>query len=141
LPVPQIELHLGRLEPIAALATLAIALVTVFLALRHAPARNLRTPALISSVLVLPFMTLEFVNRRAFDEGLPVPLFAIMWLLPLSFILILMPIVRNLRAQERSTANPLSSLLGVVCLILLAWLWVGIIHDQMPCFLGVPNCD
>ena len=86
-------------------------------------------------------MTLEFVNRRAFDEGLPVPLFAIMWLLPLSFILILMPIVRNLRAQERSTANPLSSLLGVVCLILLAWLWVGIIHDQMPCFLGVPNCD
>jgi hypothetical protein len=26
-------------------------------------------------------------------------------------------------------------------LILLAWLWVGLIHDQMPCFLGVPNCN
>ena len=134
-------LPIGRLEPIAALATLAIALVTVFLALDHAPARNLRTPSIISSILVLPFMILEFVNRQAFHEDFPIPLFAIMWLLPLSFILILMPIVRNLRAQERITANPFSLLLGVVFLILLAWLWVGLIHDQMPCFLGVPNCD
>jgi len=134
-------LSLGPLEPFAALAMLAIALVTVLLALHQAPARNLRAPAIISSVLVLPFMILEFVNRRAFHEDFPIPLFAIMWLLPVSFILILTPIVRRLRAQERSAANPLSLLLGAVLLVLLAWLWVGLILDQMPCFLGVPNCD
>lgn len=28
------------------------------------------------------------------------------------------------------------------CLALtLAFLWVGLVSDQMPCFLGVPNCD
>jgi len=26
-------------------------------------------------------------------------------------------------------------------LILIAWLWAGALVDQMPCFLGVPNCD
>jgi len=141
LPLPQIEVLLGRLEPIAALATLAIALVNVILGLRHSPAGNLRTPVIISSVLVLPFTILEFVNRRAFYEDFPIPLFAIMWILPFSFIFILTPIVRNLRAHDRTTANPLSLLLGVAALILLAWLWVGLIHDQMPCFLGVPKCD
>jgi len=141
LPHPQIELLLGRLEPIAALTTIAIGLVTIFLALRLASARNLRTPAIVNSVLVIPFMILELVNRRAFYEDFPIPLFATMWLLPLSFILILMPLVRNLRSQERTTANPLSLLLRAVFLILLAWLWVGLIHDQMPCFLGVPNCN
>ena len=141
MPLPQINPLPGRLELFSALATRAIALVTVFLAVRHAPARNIRTPAILSSALVLPFMILESMNRRAFYEAFPIPLFAIMWLLPLSFFLILMPIVRNLQAQERSTAQLLSLLLGVVFLILLAWLWVGLIHDQMPCFLGVPNCE
>ena len=141
MPLPPIKLLFGPLEPIAALAKFAIALVIVFLAFRHAPGRNLRTPAIMSSVLVLPFMILEFVNRREFYEGFPIPLSAMMWLPPLSFILILMPIVRELRAQERTTPNPLRLLLGIGFLILLAWLWVGLIHDQMSCFLGVPNCD
>jgi hypothetical protein len=72
MPLPPIELVLGPLESIAAPATLAIALMTVFLAFRHAPARNLRAPAIMSSVFVLPFMVLEVVNRRPFHEVFPV---------------------------------------------------------------------
>lgn len=53
--------------------------------------RGLTTPALISSVLVLPFLILELVNRPAFPQSFPLPLFAVMWLLPLSFILIVTP--------------------------------------------------
>ena len=101
----------------------------------------LRTPALISSVSVLPFMILELVNRRSFDEGFPIPLFGLMWLLPLSFILILRPIVPSLPAGMSNFALALSLLLRVVFLILISWIWVGLILDQMPCFLGVPNCD
>lgn len=102
---------------------------------------NLRTPAIISAVLVLPFMILELINRRGSHEGFPIPLFAILWLLPAAFILILMPIVRSVRAGNRIMTNPSSLLLRVPFLILITWLWTGIILDQMPCFLGVPNCD
>ena len=102
---------------------------------------NLRLPAIISSILVLPFMILELVNRRSFDEGFPIVLFGLLWLLPVAFILILMPIVRNVRAGNRIKVNPISLWLGVALLILITWLWVGTILDQMPCFLGVPNCD
>jgi len=102
---------------------------------------TLRSPAIISSILVLPFMILELMNRRSFHEGFPIPLFGILWLLPVAFILILMPIVRNVQAGNRIMADPISLLLRVAFLILIAWLWSGIILDQMPCFLGVPNCD
>jgi len=102
---------------------------------------NLRSPAIISFLLVLPFTILEVVNRRNFNEGFPIPLFIIMWVLPVVFILILMPIVRNVRAGNSPIASPVSLLLRVVFLVLIAWIWLGTVIDQMPCFLGVPNCD
>lgn len=102
---------------------------------------NLKTPAIVSSVLVLPFMILELVNRRDFHEGFLIVLFGLMWLLPLSFIVILMPILRGLPAGNRNMPSPLGLLPRVVLLILIAWLWIALLIDQMPCFLGVPNCD
>ncbi len=102
---------------------------------------NLRSPAIISLVLVFPFMILEAVNRRNFHEGFPIPLFGFMWLLPMIFILTVTPIVRNVRAGNSILANPISLLLRVALSALVAWMWAGILIDQMPCFLGVLNCD
>lgn len=102
---------------------------------------QLRSPAIISSLLVLPFVSLEMITRRGFDEGFPFLLFGILWLLPVTFILTLIPIVRNWRAIDTVRTYPVSLLLRVAFLILVAWLWVSILSDQMPCFLGVPNCD
>jgi hypothetical protein len=102
---------------------------------------NLRLPAMISSLIVLPFMILEVVNRRNFNEGFPIPLFVFMWLLPMLFFLTGMPIVRNVRAGNSILANPVLLLLRVVFLAFIVWMWFGILIDQMPCFLGVPNCD
>jgi hypothetical protein len=102
---------------------------------------NLKWPAIISLIVVLPFVILEWNNRRNFHEGFPLPLFAILWLLPMTFILILRPIVRDLRAGKSILASPINRVLRVFLMILIAWLWVGILQDQMPCFLGVPNCD
>jgi len=102
---------------------------------------KLRSPAIISFILVVPFMILELVNRRNFHEGFPIPLFGFMWILPILVIITMMPIVRNIRAGNSILANPIVLLLRVVFLAFIAWMWVGILIDQMPCFLGVPNCD
>jgi len=102
---------------------------------------KLTTPAIIASALVLPFMLLELVNRRGLGEGFPVALFLVMWVLPALFIVVAMPIVRDLRAGARVTANPLGVLSRIAALILITWLWLAIVIDQLPCFLGVPNCD
>jgi hypothetical protein len=68
---------------------------------------NLRAPAIIGFVLVLPFMILELVNRRNFHEDFPIPLFGFLWLGVSSIILILMQIVRNIRAGNNLMANPI----------------------------------
>lgn len=103
-------------------------------------ARSVRTPALVSSALVIPFIVLESINRRGFHEEFPIVLFGLMWLLPFSFALISTPVVRGLMARSRGlVARRL--LPKAVLLIFIAWLWVSLTVDQMPCFLGVPNCD
>jgi hypothetical protein len=102
---------------------------------------SFKSPALISLVLVFPFIILELVNRRNFHEGFPIVLFGLMWLLPAIFIVTLMPIVRNLRAGNSIIANPIILLIRIVFLAFIVWMWLGVVIDQMPCFLGVPNCD
>jgi hypothetical protein len=102
---------------------------------------NPRSAAIISFILVLPFMILELVNRRSFHEGFPIVLFGLLLLLPMIFIVILVPIVRNVRAGNSIMANPISLLFRVAFLALVAMMWGGILIDQFPCFMGVPNCD
>lgn len=102
---------------------------------------NFRSAAIISFFLVLPFMILELVNRRNLPEGFPIALFGLMWILPVVFILILMPIVRNMRAGNDILANQAALWLRVVFLTLLALVWGYSLYDQLPCFLGVANCD
>jgi hypothetical protein len=104
-------------------------------------ARQLRAPAVIGSLLVLPFIGLELINRRSFEEAFPFPLFGLLWLLPVTFILTLMRMVRTLRTGGTVRTHPVSILLGVAFLTLIAWIWVSILVDQVPCFLGVPHCD
>lgn len=102
---------------------------------------NLKTAVIGSSVLVLPFIILELVNRRDFPNGFPIPLFGFMWLTALTFIAILMPIVRSYQASSQTAPSSLSVLPRIALLALIAWMWVSLVIDQMPCFLGVPNCD
>lgn len=101
--------------------------------------RNIRVSALISAALVLPFVILELVNRQ--DQGFPVTLFGFLWLLPLAFILLLLPIVRRRPAGPMTAGNRLGLWSRIAVMGFIAWVWVSIVLDQMPCFLGVPNCD
>jgi len=72
---------------------------------------NLKLPVLISLLLVIPFMVMEAVNTQ------------------------------NLNAVFNITAKPVTLVISIVFLVLIAPAWSGIVADPMPCFLGVPNCD
>ena len=101
----------------------------------------LSLPAIIGALLVIPFMILELVNRRGLHEDYPIGLFGLLWLLAVVFVLILMPLVRSVRARDLIVRRPIGLLLRIGSLGLIAWMWFGIVLDQMPCFLGVPLCD
>ncbi len=109
----------------------------------------IRAPAIAGLLLILPFAIMEFMfnilnNPRALNAkgliGLTV-LFGLLWLLPTVFMAILLPMVRIVRAGTVTFANPVFLVLRVVALLILAWVWGALIIDQLPCFLGVPNCD
>ena len=104
---------------------------------------NLKSAALISLALVLPFVILESLNNTITKQNAPglIALFGLLWLLPMAFIVILVPVVRTVRAGNSVMANPINLLLRVAFLASIAMVWGGILIDQVPCFIGVPNCD
>lgn len=104
---------------------------------------DLRSAALTSFILVLPFAILESLNQTITGQNAPglIVLFGLLWLLPIAFVVILMPMVRNLRAGHGLTANPVNLLLRAALLALIAMMWGGLLIDQIPCFMGAPNCD
>jgi hypothetical protein len=98
-------------------------------------------PAVFGVAAAAPFAVLEGVNRRGFPEGFPAVLFGLLWLLSATFVFVLRPIVRDAREGHAILARPGSLALRLAALTALACLWGAIVMDQMPCFLGVPNCD
>lgn len=104
---------------------------------------DLRRAAIISFILVLPFAILESLNNTITRQNAPslIVLFGLLWLLLMAFIVILVPIVRTVRAGNSVMASPINLLFRVAFLALIAMMWGGILIDQLPCFVGVPNCD
>ena len=106
-------------------------------------ATNLKSGAIISFFIVLPFALLDFVFnplRRQNVLDLTV-LFGLLWLLTMVFIVIVAPIVQSVRAGNNILINPVALLLRVAFLVIITWMWGAAIIDQLPCFIGVPNCD
>jgi hypothetical protein len=106
-------------------------------------ATNLKLAVLISFMLLLPFAILESLNNTITKQNAPslLVLFGLLWLLALAFIVILMPIVRAARARNSVMTNPINLLFRIAFLALIAMMWVGIVIDQLPYFMGVANCD
>jgi hypothetical protein len=103
---------------------------------------NLKTAAMMGFLIVLPFVILELTFNKVTERnvaGLRV-LFGLLWLLSAGFIFIVIPIVQNFRAGNLAT-KPVGLLLRITTSALILTMWTGIVMDQMPCFLGVPNCD
>jgi len=101
----------------------------------------LKLSATISLLVVLPFIIMELVNRRVYHEDFPFVLFGALWLASTLFFLTLLLIVRNFRSANRGKKVFLVFGIRIAALILLAWFYISILVDQMPCFLGDINCD
>lgn len=104
--------------------------------------RDLGVAAIISFILVLPLALLEALNNTITKENVSglLLLFGLLWLLPTAFIVILMSILRSTRGN-RLVANPITLSLKIALLALIAMVWGWGVVDQLPCFLGIPNCD
>lgn len=97
--------------------------------------------ALISLILVAPFVFLELRYGSHNYSKLPMVLFGTLWFIGTIFLITVSPIVRTMRAGGSLLAHPVTLLFRLVFMVFVAWVWVGITIDQLPCFLGVPNCD
>jgi hypothetical protein len=93
---------------------------------------------LVSSGLVAPLI---FFELRFGYSNFPYTLFAVLWLVPAAFVLTAAPLVRAVRAGQGVFAHPISLTARLCFLVLAGLFWVVVVNDQMPCFLGVPNCD
>jgi len=99
------------------------------------------TSLLISSTWVAPFIVLQWVNRRAGHEDFPFVLFTFMSLHSLFIVLSLTPALRRLRSERSLRSLKLGHWAGLVLSAFLILVYADVVIDQLPCFLGVPNCD
>jgi hypothetical protein len=105
--------------------------------------RDLPPAGLAGLALTLPLLALELVNSPTGEPSIPElgVLYSVVWLLPTAFVLLLLPLARRFRASTRPPTSPLRLALGVPAMALIAIVWIALLIDQWPCFLGVPNCD
>jgi hypothetical protein len=103
--------------------------------------KSTRFSLTLGFLLVLPFMVMEWSTRTAEPStDFHVGWFIMMWLSAAIFVRVLMPIVHAIRAGRFGGASPVSFVLKVALLAVVAWAWVGLVIDQMPCFLGATGC-
>jgi hypothetical protein len=102
---------------------------------------SLWMPAIFGLVATLPFMVLEYLNRRAFHEDYPVSLFIILWLLAAGAAYLAIPLIQEIRAGFNPFRGPSGTRLRVILLALTAVIWFSMVAGQLPCFLGAPVCD
>lgn len=90
----------------------------------------------------LAALTTEAGNNPRLNTFGKILTLGVLLLLPLGFIVNLVPIVRNARASQNSlTAIPFNLLIAAALFIFIATLVVSFVIDQYPCWIGVPNCD
>jgi hypothetical protein len=103
--------------------------------------KGMRFSVTAGFLLVLPFGIMEWSTRSGQPRSdFSVLWFILMWLAAAVFILVLMPMVQSIRAGNFAMGNPVSTVLKIALLAVIAWGWVGLVIDQMPCFLGAGGC-
>ena len=101
---------------------------------------QLAQAALIGLLLTLPFVALELTfNSSQSDQGVGV-LFVFIWGLLTALTALTISLVRTIRSG-RSVLSPMNLALKLPLLSVIAVIVITLIADQLPCFLGIPNCD
>ena len=99
------------------------------------------TPIWLGLLCVLLFVIMESVNLGGIPDPFPYAIFLYLWLMFALFLLCLFAILRLAKSRVSKKERLPAYLLNALVLIFTAISIVALIVDQMPCFLGVPNCD
>jgi hypothetical protein len=99
--------------------------------------------AATATAIVAPLAVLEVRNQgiQAMQGVDNVVLFGLLWLAPAAVVLLASPVVRAVRSGAAVLDRPLPLLARLVLLMLVTFVWLSLVADQLPCFMGVPNCD
>lgn len=101
--------------------------------------RSFRTftfSALLGFLLVMPLMIMQAINRRHFNEELPVVLFLGLWLFPVAICLYLLPIVR---AWRMGTVDNQNRILTQRSILLTSPWWVAMISIALVLIAVTPS--
>lgn len=104
-------------------------------------AATLTAAVLLPTALVAPLIYLEWRYASHYYAAFPYALFLTLWLLAAVSVLVAAPLLRTVRQGRAVLAHPVAFAFRVALLALATLLWVAIVADQWPCFLGVPGCD
>ncbi len=102
---------------------------------------TLTAAVLLPTALVAPLVCLELRYASQYSATFPYPLFLTLWLLAAVSVLVAAPLLRAVRHGHAVLAHPVVFALRVALLALAALLWVALVADQWPCFMGAPGCD
>lgn len=98
--------------------------------------------AVIGAILVAPLLFLSSgTTRRTRASSDYAVLFGVLWLLPTAFVMMAMPIMRGFSSGQTAPQRPAALALRIALLVVVAVMWLSIVSDQLPCFMGKPNCD
>jgi len=103
--------------------------------------KRLFTPVLLGLLCVLPFAVMEIVNLGRIPDPFPYAIFLYLWLMFALFLICLFAIVRLAKSRVNKQERLPALLLNALVLLFSVMSIVYLLADQMPCFLGVPNCD
>lgn len=97
--------------------------------------------AVAGLVVTMLLMVLQWVNMRDFRTDFPLAVSVPLWVFAAAFLTITGAVLRQARTPGKTMAGKMWSAAGIGLAIVIAMVWIGFVADQMPCFLGVPNCD
>ena len=101
--------------------------------------RRLLVAVAIGALVVIPLLLLEAVTTRGFSTyGFPTALFAVLWVLASAFMGLFLNLLKNVK---NGSGLRLSLAASAILMLVIATVWGRLVVDQMPCFMGVPNCD
>jgi hypothetical protein len=97
--------------------------------------------AILSTMIIVPLALLEF-NADANLDGIGVDSLVVLgflWVIAFG-VNWLLCLIYN-RSQMEILSKSVVLVLFVFLVLALTIIWLGILADQMPCFIGSPNCD
>ena len=107
----------------------------------YTPGLFLYKIALTGLALTVPFIVMELVNRRDDTYDFPFLLFLVLWLLAGLFFVLTFSLYHDLKHTGVKAAKTLKFTGKIILVLGVFTLWLLVVKDQMPCFLGIGNCD